>query len=402
MRCTSFTIGAFTLLAGCRDAATAPTVEPLAARKSVAGYAAVEFPALPGGDVFGALVFAINARGQIAGASNVANSGSFHAARWVGRAPEDLGTLGGISSSATDINDLGDVVGQAVNSDGYAHAFLFTDKGGIEDLGTPNGLQSVANAINNRRVVVGSHETGPFTPGRAFRWTRAGGMQDLRTLPDGFSIEALNINNRGDIVGAADTPAGKRGVLWTNTGAIIALGTLPNSFFSSASAINERGEIVGSSTTSSDFSRAVLWTPNGQILNLGVLPGDQESWAYGINNTGAVVGISVGIFGFRGFVWTRDGGMRALPTLGTDETFAYDVNDAATAAGYSLGVRWHALEWVTAQLPIASLAAAATPAPAFVAGRAVRQSPPIKGALVSAALLLQGSNQRQLAPTRAP
>lgn len=400
MRRTSFTIGAFALLAGCRDAATAPTVEPSAARKSVAGYAAVEFPALPGGEGFGALVFAINAGGQIAGASNVENSGSFHAARWVGGEPEDLGTLGGISSSATDINDLGDVVGQAVNSDGYAHAFLFTDEGGIEDLGTPNGLQSVANAINNRGVIVGSHETGPFTPGRAFRWTRAGGMQDLRTLPDGFSIEALNINNQGDIVGAADTPAGKRGVLWTKTGAIIALGTLPNSFFSSASAINERGEIVGSSTTSSDFSRAVLWTPNGQIVNLGVLPGDQESWAYGINNTGAVVGISVGIFGFRGFVWTRDRGMRALPTLGTDETFAYDINNAATAAGYSLGVRWHALQWVTAQLPIASLAAVATPAPALVAGRAVRQSPPIKGALVSAAYLLQGSNQRQLAPTR--
>jgi probable HAF family extracellular repeat protein len=366
MRRTSITVGALTFLAGCRDAITAPTLDPSLARASVArasepGYTAVEFPALAGGDLYGAVAFAINARGQIAGASNIANSGYFHATRWVNREPEDLGTLGGTSSGAADINNVGDVVGGAMNDLGYSHAFLFTDEGGMEDLGTLGGKQSGATAINDYGVVVGSSDMGPFVPARAFRWTRAAGMQDLGTLPGGPSTYAVDINNKGEIVGAADTPAGTRAVLWTSGGEIIDLGTLPNSVrYSDASAINERGEIVGSSFGGdSGYVRAVLWTTNREIVDLGVLPGDVESYAYGINDAGVVVGVSFGRRGYRSFVWTKDGGMQALPVLpgadGAFATFAYDINNAGTAAGYSVGLRWHAVQWARSLSPTANL-----------------------------------------------
>lgn len=359
MRRTSITIGALTLLGGCRDATTAPTLELSVARASEPGYTSVEFAALPDGNLYGALADAINTRGQIAGASSIANSAIFHATRWVNGEPEDLGTLGGMSSWGSDINDVGDVVGGAEYSIGYSHAFLFTDEGGMEDLGTLGGTVSGASAINDHGVVVGSSDMGPFVPGRAFRWTRATGMQDLGTFPGSVSTQALNINNRGEIVGDVVMPAGTRAVLWTSSGEIIDLGALPNSGYSTASAINERGEIAGWSVDKTGNPHAVLWTTNHEIVDLGLLPGDTESYAHGINDAGVIVGKGWGRRGYRGFVWTKDGGMQALPVLpgadGATATFAHDINNAGTAVGYSVGVRWHPIQWARSRSPAANL-----------------------------------------------
>ena len=69
----------------------------------------------------------------------------------------DLGTVtGGSISSATDINDSGQVVGSAfINNIGIGHAFLETNNQ-ITDLGTlPNGGDSYATSINKSGQVVG-------------------------------------------------------------------------------------------------------------------------------------------------------------------------------------------------------------------------------------------------------
>ena len=68
---------------------------------------------------------------------------------------KDLGTLGGTSSSARDINDLGQVVGESqIAGDTEMHAFLFTN-GEMKDLGTLGGTMSTACGINNKGEVVG-------------------------------------------------------------------------------------------------------------------------------------------------------------------------------------------------------------------------------------------------------
>jgi probable HAF family extracellular repeat protein len=68
----------------------------------------------------------------------------------------DLGTLpGGNFSSATGINDRGQVVGYASVASGAFHAFLFED-GVMTDLGAlPGNTFTVAFAINNRGQMVG-------------------------------------------------------------------------------------------------------------------------------------------------------------------------------------------------------------------------------------------------------
>src|SRR5262249_55276876 len=67
----------------------------------------------------------------------------------------DLGTLGGGSSSAADVNSAGQVVGTAARSSGSEHAFLW-QHGVMTDLGTLGGQTSAATAINDVGQVTGT------------------------------------------------------------------------------------------------------------------------------------------------------------------------------------------------------------------------------------------------------
>lgn len=171
--------------------------------------------------------YAINNRGQIAGASyisKVINSkmkGFGYEVRggavvWQNGKEVNLGSLGGGSSRAYGINDKGQVVGMAHTSvaemrgEAPYHAVLW-ENGKITDLGTLGGRNSVALAINNRGQVVGwSDPAKPRSPNSwavspsAFIWDREHGMRDLNDLlaaPDAswYVIKAKGINDAGQI-----------------------------------------------------------------------------------------------------------------------------------------------------------------------------------------------------------
>ena len=115
----------------------------------------------------------------------------------------DLGTLGGATSAAVDINDDGQVIGIADTADGHSHAFLWDGK--MHDLGTLGGDTSRAQAINRLGQVVGNAETEEGTT-HAFLWN--GSMHDLNDLIDPSDplepfvtlANAGDINSRGQIV----------------------------------------------------------------------------------------------------------------------------------------------------------------------------------------------------------
>ena len=66
----------------------------------------------------------------------------------------DLGTLGGGFSSATSINDLGQVAGWAHTASGKTRAFLYNG-GGLIDLGSLGGSVSAADFVSASGDVVG-------------------------------------------------------------------------------------------------------------------------------------------------------------------------------------------------------------------------------------------------------
>ena len=75
----------------------------------------------------------------------------------------------------------------------------------------------------------------------------------------GSGVWPAAINNRGQVVGWGDTPAGEtHGILWQD-GIAVDLGKLPGSKYSYATGINERGDIVGVSESATVSPASVRW-----------------------------------------------------------------------------------------------------------------------------------------------
>lgn len=149
--------------------------------------------------------YEINDAGQIIG-EIVTTSGTTHAVLWQPTSPgastysvTTLGSLGGTRSVATDINGQGHIVGVSRLASGVDRAFLWVpdspnaSHGAIEDLGALSS-RSAANGINDDGLIVGESD------GRPVIWSTAG----ISPLPiaDGGGF-ARAINNRGTIVGAS-------------------------------------------------------------------------------------------------------------------------------------------------------------------------------------------------------
>ena len=110
----------------------------------------------------------------------------------------DLGTLGGIYSEATDVNEVGQVVGYAHLANSQSHAFLWHD-GTMIDLGTLGGNFSFAYAINEAGQVVGCSDLTSGQGTHACLWEN-GVITDL--APETSTISsAKSINARGKVVG---------------------------------------------------------------------------------------------------------------------------------------------------------------------------------------------------------
>jgi probable HAF family extracellular repeat protein len=192
----------------------------------------------------------------------------------------------------------------------------------VVDLGTLPGSQfgAVANSINNQGQVVGSSWTAG-TDGNvqhAFLWQASSGMRDLGTLPGGYTSQALDINDKGQVVGVSDTASHRsHAFLWQASTGMQDLGTLlPSDLGSNAMAINEQGQAVGTGETAAGLAYAFLWQASTGMQDLGTLPGDLESGAIGINNQGQVTGWSrQQPSNSRDFLWQASTGMQNLTVL---------------------------------------------------------------------------------------
>ena len=102
------------------------------------------------------------------------------------------------------------------------HAFRWTPAGGLQDLGLTTGTQSFATAISADGHVVVGEATDSSGFWRAFRWTAATGMQDLGTL-GGPESAPFGVSRDGSVIVGASLTSGSSGssqcFIWTaNTG----------------------------------------------------------------------------------------------------------------------------------------------------------------------------------------
>jgi probable HAF family extracellular repeat protein len=222
---------------------------------------------------------------------------------------------GGDYSSATGINDLGEIVGVS-NTETAILPFVWTEKSGLQRLPLlPSDNCGQAIAINKYGHVV-YYSSGP-NGYRTVLWNRKTGLCNLGPLPGGNYSQAHDLNDSDEVAGVSASPAGHRAVLWTKSGNARDLGTLPGDLSSEAVAINNAGDVVGYSKGPSGM-RAFVWTKGGGMEELGVLPGGNSSRALGINDSGTVVGSSTSASGDHAFVWKKQTGI-------------LDLNDTASA-----------------------------------------------------------------------
>ena len=302
-----------------------------------------------------------------------------------------LGSLGGTQSRGMAINDRGRVAGWSNLPDGSRRAALW--KGGSpKNLGTLGGPSSTVPwpGMNNNGMIVGISQTrkvdplneewacelGGFLPEttnlicRGFVW-EDDKMRELPTLGGNHGF-AAGVNDRGQIVGWAETPLHDdtcspdatqvlqfRAVLWEpkkgGKGKIKTQELRPyrDHSTSAATAINEKGQAVGISGDCDQgvgrFStrEAVLWEKSGRVTRIPNLGGTSWHTPMDINERGDVVGFSnpdepgdeVGDFISRAFFWPS-GAAKAqdLGTLDDDPVSeAFAINSRRQVVGISFG-----------------------------------------------------------------
>ncbi|MXS82254.1 HAF repeat-containing PEP-CTERM protein [Nitrosomonas oligotropha] len=164
-------------------------------------------------DLGGLLSYAMNVNnnGNVVGQAIFGSGGYTHSfiTGTNGLGMIDMGTLGGNSSSGISVNDLGQVVGWSntnINNGRLYHAFV-TDADGknMTDLGTLGGLTSFAADINNSGQVVGISQNDNDRDRAFMTAANSTSMIDLGTF-GGSSSRALGINDAGQVVGNAYIP----------------------------------------------------------------------------------------------------------------------------------------------------------------------------------------------------
>jgi len=275
----------------------------------------------------------INNLGWIAGGANLSGNAAVHAELWLG-SPIDLGTLGGPNSNIAwpNKNNTGELAGIAETAD-------------IDPLGENWSCSAFFPTV-----------TGHVCLG--FAWEN-GVMSALPTL-GGNNGYVAGVNNRGQVVGWAENTTHDptcvppqvlqfEAVVWgPKLGELRELPPLAGDMDGAATAINDKGQAVGISGTCDNAvgeftaAHALLWD-NGKPINIGSLGGVAWNTPTAINNQGQVVGFSdlpgdeSGVPNYHAFLWTKAHGIQDLGTLPGDVySAAFGINEQGQIVGQSI------------------------------------------------------------------
>jgi probable HAF family extracellular repeat protein len=269
----------------------------------------------------------------------------FHAFRWTEATKAvDLGTVSlannsTFSSVATDTNsDCSVVVGISnATSTIVEHAFRWTSAGMV-DLGVPAGGGPNSRALgvsSDGTVIVGDADfqrTGSF-PGtirQAFRWTQAGGFQNIDNPAQPTLSLATAVSGDGTVVvgQVRDSNTANRAFRWsTQTQIMQNIGPLPGHTTAAATGVSDNGKIVVgiSNPNALQYQGPVLGWGQGIAFRWTEAKGTQDLRQILVDGGVDMTGITlVSVTGM-----SRDGqwiqGAATTPQTGPGETVAYAV-----------------------------------------------------------------------------
>jgi probable HAF family extracellular repeat protein len=312
---------------------------------AISGYRLHEFPDMGSGH---ARASAINSIGVVVGQSNRTQHGPLHACLWRAEGTPVEIVPGVLASSAVDVNDGSEIAGTLHLRDGATRAFLMTPAG-VRVSETLGGFHSNAHALNNGGEVVGGSWSIPGnTPGdkreRAFKWLPGEGLQDLGALGDDWCSRAADINDNGTVVGFSFPrvlfAGSNKAFVWTSSFGMEDLGSLDGSS-AVAIAVNNRDEVIGL-TSYQRQTVSFIWTRDG---GMRALPLPEKSCVRGINDVGVIVYTRETTQGSRTFLWRNEQEI-SLPCYRGHQSEASDITNGGDLVGHVWrGNHGHAVKW---------------------------------------------------------
>ena len=204
-------------------------------------------------------------------------------------------TLGGTCSSANGISDHGHVAGSScLPGDVEFHATLYRS-GHLLDLGTFGGIYSSAGRVNKTDQVTGSFTTSGGAIHSIF-WQR-GKWKDLGFL-GGSETFAYGLSESGVVTGQSDISNDPHpvfgippfhGFVWSN-GTLTDMGQVFGSDFGYTVGVDSAGRIAGASDLAGDLGAHAYVLDNGTVTDLTPYGDGVTSWSNGINSQGDVIG----------------------------------------------------------------------------------------------------------------
>lgn len=189
---------------------------------------------------------AINNSGQIAATGY---GPGYHALLYSNGHVTHLGSLDGGYSEGLSINNLGHIVGRAINGDGGGQGFIYMN-------GQMTALNvDIARSINDSDQYAGSlgfcWPLGNKLICTEHAFLHTGGVDvDLGSIGGGTHTpsEAFGINNAGQVTGYSTAANGEQHAFLYSGGVLLDLGTFAP-YYTRGFSINNSGEIVGSIQT---------------------------------------------------------------------------------------------------------------------------------------------------------